>query len=99
MSSPAPTLAVRAILFGGETPVTGRPADFVPRGGLELILHAHDVCAGLVIPFEPAADLCRRLRDHTAPWPMWERAFGAPLLQTDDPWADLLAASGRARVA
>src|SRR5262245_6415336 len=35
---------LQAILFRG--PVLGAPADFLPRGALELILHAHDVCAG-----------------------------------------------------
>jgi hypothetical protein len=57
---------VRAVLFQGPPPVLGGPADFVPRGGVELALHAHDVCAGLGIEFEPDADLARRLRDHTA---------------------------------
>ena len=89
--------AIRAVLFGGPSVVTGRPADFVPRAGLELILHAHDVCAGLDVDFEPDAAWCRRLRDHTARWPMWVQAFGAELPRTDDPWGDLLAGSGRAR--
>jgi hypothetical protein len=87
----------QAVLFAGGSAITGRPADFLPRGGLELVLHAHDVCAGLGIAYEPAADVCRRLRDHTADWTMWRVAFGAELPRTDDPWADLLAASGRAR--
>ena len=89
--------ATRAVLFGGPAVVTGAPADFVPRAGLELILHAHDVCAGLGVEFEPDAGLCRRLRDHTARWPMWVHAFGAELPRTGDPWGDLLAGSGRAR--
>lgn len=88
---------VHAVLFGGPQPVTGPPADFVPRAGLELILHAHDVCAGLGVPYEPDAALCARLRDHSAAWPMWEQAFGATLPSTDDPWGDLLAGSGRRR--
>jgi hypothetical protein len=86
-----------AVLFGGPQPVTGLPADFVPRAGLELILHAHDVCAGLGVPYEPDPSLCAHLRDHTAAWPMWEQAFGSPLPRTDDPWGDLLAGSGRQR--
>jgi hypothetical protein len=71
------------------------PVDFAPRGALELALHGHDVCAGLGVRFAPPPDVCRRLRDHTRDWPHWSspgwRAPGA----TDDPWADLLAASGR----
>ena len=68
-----------------------------PRAGLELSLHAHDVCAGLGVAYEPDADLARRLRDHTADWPMWTTAFGGPIGRTDDPWGDLLCASGRHR--
>ena len=78
-------------------PRLGTPADFVPRGGLDLALHAHDVCAGLGVQFEPDADLARRLRDHTAGWAMWSKGFGGPMLATDDPWGDLLLASGRLR--
>jgi hypothetical protein len=67
----------------------------VPRAGLELILHAHDVCAGLDVPFEPPPNLCERLREHTREWPMWQ--FWNELGRTDDPWGDLLEASGRRR--
>lgn len=87
---------VEAVLFGGRNVVTGRPADFVPRAGLELILHAHDVCAGLQVDFEPDSGLCTRLRDHTAWWAMWTIGWDG-LQRSDDPWGDLLAASGRAR--
>ena len=31
---------------------------------MELILHAHDVCSGLGVKFEPDLYLCRRLREH-----------------------------------
>jgi len=91
---------VRAVIFP-RSAQTAPPEDFAPRGGLELILHAHDVCAGLAIPFEPPADLCERLRDHTAAWSIWTshppvHAWNAPPV-TDDPWADLLAGSGRRR--
>jgi len=91
---------VRAAIF--PWPVQpAPPEDFAPRGGLELVLHAHDVCAGLAIPFEPPADLCERLRDHTATWSIWTGAgdvhpWSGPYA-TDDPWADLLAGSGRRR--
>ena len=63
---------VRAIIWLRPEPETRPPADFVPRAGLELVLHAHDVCAGLGVSFEPPADLCERLREHTRDWPMWD---------------------------
>jgi hypothetical protein len=88
----------RAVIFRRPRVLTGAPADFLPRGALELVLHAHDVCAGLRVPFEPPAELCSRLREHTRPWPMW--AFAWPdrdLGDTNDPWNDLLVASGRTR--
>ena len=88
---------VRAVLFAGPEPLLGAPVDFVPRAGLELILHAHDVCAGLGIDYEPDVDVAGRMRNHTSPWPMWTREFGAPVTHTDDPWGDLLRASGRHR--
>ena len=87
---------VRAILFRAPEPLVGRPRDFAPRAAVELSLHAHDVALGLGVGFEPAAALCGRLRDHTRPWPMWDR-MGPGVDATDDPWADLLRASGRAR--
>lgn len=88
---------VRAVIFRGTPAVLGAPADFVPRAAMELALHAHDVCTGLGVAFEPPAPLCHRLREHTRPWPLWTRLWGE-LGATDDPWGDLLAASGRARV-
>lgn len=87
---------VRAVLFRRPQVVTAPPGDFVPRGALELILHAHDVCAGLGVGFEPPADLCRRLREHTRPWALWTVAWDG-LPRTDDPWGDLLTGSGRHR--
>ena len=87
---------VRAVLFQQPNLMLGAPEDFLPRGATELILHAHDVCIGLGVPFEPPAGLARRLREHTRPWPMWTIAWNAPD-DTNDPWGDLLAASGRHR--
>ncbi|HEX4492842.1 MAG TPA: maleylpyruvate isomerase N-terminal domain-containing protein [Acidimicrobiia bacterium] len=78
----------RAIIFGAGP--TGIPQDFAARGGLELILHAHDVCRGLGVSFDPPRDLCARLRDHTHDWP---GVRDTPV--TDDPWSDVLARSGR----
>lgn len=85
----------RAVIWRRPQVEIRPPADFVPRGALELILHAHDVCAGLGVPFEPPAELCERLREHTRTWPMW--SFWSELPCTDDPWGDLLGASGRRR--
>ena len=71
------------------------PEDFAPRGALELVLHAHDVCAGLRMPFAPPPGLCDRLRRHTQDWPHWRSPGWAPLALSGDPWADLLRSSGR----
>jgi hypothetical protein len=87
---------VRAIIFRRPEVLTAPPDDFVPRAAVELIIHAHDVCTGLGVRFEPPAALCARLREHTRPWPMWTVAWNG-LGRTDDPWADLLAGSGRQR--
>ena len=87
---------VRAVIFRRPEMITAAAPDFAPRGAMELILHAHDVCSGLGVPFEPPAGLCRRLREHTRAWPMWTVAWNG-LDCTDDPWRDLLAGSGRQR--
>jgi hypothetical protein len=87
---------VRAVIFRRPTVVTAPPHDFAPRGALELLLHAHDVCTGLDVPFEPPPDGCARLREHTRAWPMWGLVW-QDLGRTDDAFGDLLAASGRAR--
>ena len=84
----------RAAIFRRPSVLVGRPEDFVPRAGLELALHAFDVCTGLSVPFEPPAPLCRRLREHTRGWPMWTMVWEAPG-HGDDPWRDLLVASAR----
>ena len=85
---------VRAILFRRPKVELGAPGDFVPRAAVELILHSHDVSAGLGVPFDPPADLCVRLREHTRPWPVWTVAWNG-LPETSDPWDDLLRGSGR----
>jgi hypothetical protein len=84
----------RAVIFGLGALGLGDPRDFAARGALELILHAHDVGTGLGVPFDPPRDLCARLREHTRDWPGVRDTHA-----TDDPWSDLLARSGRARVA
>jgi hypothetical protein len=86
----------RAVIWRRPVLEVRGPEDFVPRAGLELVLHAHDVCCGLGVPFAPPAGLCDRLRRHTAGWPHWQVPGWSPLTLAGDPWADLLRASGRA---
>jgi hypothetical protein len=88
--------AVRAIIWRRPQATTRGPEDFPARGALELILHGHDVCRGLGVAFDPPADLCDRLRHHTADWPHWASPGWRALTLDGDPWADLLRASGRA---
>jgi len=87
----------RAILWrrGGQ-PHLGAPSDFVPRAGLELVLHAHDVAVGLAVAFDPPRDACDRLRQHTEAWPYWTSPGWTALTMAGDPWRDLLGSSGRA---
>jgi hypothetical protein len=84
----------RAVIFRRPEILSAPPQDFPPRAAIELILHAHDVCNGLRVPFEPPGELCYRLREHTRPWPMWGTIWTI-LDHSEDPWADLLRASGR----
>ena len=86
----------RAVIFRRPKIVVAPSADFAPRGALELVLHAHDICSGHGISFEPPTQSCERLREHTRTWSMWGTTW-SPLENTDDPWADLLHASGRSR--
>ncbi len=82
----------RATLFGGGGhPVVTGPAPFAPRGGLELALHAHDVCSGLGVAFAPPTDVCARLLAATDGWPGAVDGWSP----TGDPWTDLLTRSGR----
>jgi hypothetical protein len=83
-----------AIWYRPQVEVRG-PMDFVPRGALELILHAHDVCTGLDVQFNPPVELCERLRQHTQSWPLWNMPGWTQPAMTGEPWADLLRASGR----
>jgi hypothetical protein len=85
----------RAIIWRRPQPETRPPADFVPRGAFELILHAHDVCAGLGVAFAPPDDLCERLVGHTIDWPMWEVAGWTHLPAGSRRWSDLRRATGR----
>lgn len=90
--------SARAVIRRRPQVQVAGPQDFAPRGGLELILHAHDVCSGLGVPFLPPPDACHRLREHTRSWPMWDGA-GNELGFSDDPWGDMLTGSGRRRQA
>jgi hypothetical protein len=83
---------VEAVIGLWPYALNGRPADFAARGALEMILHAHDVCTGLGVVFDPPRELCLRLRDTAQAWP-----GQAQLPPTDDPWSDLLERSGRPR--
>jgi hypothetical protein len=86
---------VRAVIWRRPRVEARPPQDFVPRGALELILHGHDVAAGLGVPFAPPVPLCERLRRHTSEWPHWRSPGWSPLTLAGDPWTDLLRAAGR----
>ena len=82
-----------ALLFR-MPPTIGVAADFAPRGALELVLHAQDVCAGLGVDLQPPRDACENLRRHVSDWPFWG-SYWPRLSMTGDPWLDLLESSGR----
>ena len=86
----------RAIIRRRPKVEVAPPSDFLARAAIELILHAHDVCKGLGVEFEPPSDLCTDLIAQTAgsPWslPGWRKPAAS-----DDPWGELLACSGRTR--
>jgi hypothetical protein len=85
-----------AIIWRRPAPEARPAADFAARGALELVLHGHDVCAGLGVPLRPPPDACARLRDHTRGWPHWGAPGWRPPPATNDPWRDILIGSGRA---
>jgi len=89
VAAPAGTTAIFGY-DGNLQPLVGDGGDFAARGAHELILHAHDVCTGLGVAFEPTSNACERLLDHTAGWPR----VGA-VTRIADPWSDLLVRSGR----
>lgn len=91
---------LRAIIWRRPQPEVAPPADFAPRGGLELVLHAHDVAVGLGVPFAPPVEVVERLRSHVAGWPFWG-GYGSwtPLTMAGDPFVDLLVSTGRVPVA
>ena len=81
----------RAILFGRPLATPGTPDDFAARGAHEEILHVHDICTGLGVPFDPPRDVSRELLEQTRPWPVFP-----PYEPSGDAWTDLLRRSGRA---
>lgn len=85
----------RAVIWRRPAIEARGPADFAPRGGLEMLLHGHDVASGLGVPLDPPADICARLREHTRSWPHWRSPGWSQPATTDDPWLDILTASGR----
>ena len=85
---------VRAIIWRRPQVELRGPEDFAARGGLELALHAHDVCSGLGVAFRPPTQVAEHLRQQTRDWPFWS-GYWAPLAMSGDPWEDLLRASGR----
>jgi hypothetical protein len=89
----------RAVIWRRPQVEVRGPEDFAARGALELVLHGHDVCRGLGVAYDPPAEVCERLRDHTRDWPHWGSPGWRALPVTDDPWADLLAGSGRSEAA
>jgi uncharacterized protein (TIGR03083 family) len=65
--------------------------DWAIRGAYELVVHGHDIAAGLGRAFEPPADLCARVLASSALW-MLDRNRAAA---GTEPWDALLLASGR----
>jgi hypothetical protein len=86
---------VRAIIWRRPAAETRPPIDFAARGAIEMILHGHDVCAGLGVRLAPPTDVCERLREHIQDWPHWSAPGWRPLAMTGDPWTDLLLSSNR----
>jgi hypothetical protein len=85
----------RAVIWRQPRVEVRGPEDFPARGGLELVLHGHDVCAGLGVPLRPPAAAIARLIEHSRGWPHWQAPGWRPVATGDDPWAGLLAAAGR----
>lgn len=63
----------------------GDPEGFAAMGIVEVLLHTHDIAAGLGVGWQPPADLCERVLTRLFP----------DVEPTDDPWLTLLWATGR----
>ena len=59
---------------------------FTALGIAEVILHTHDIAAGLGLAYEPAADVCERVLS---------RLSRDPQARSESPWSVLLWATGR----
>ena len=66
-------------------------ADWAARGAYEVVVHTHDVLAGLAVAFEPPAPMCAWVLASPTLW-MIDRESAAAAA---DPWAALLLGSGR----
>lgn len=62
------------------------PSGFAAMGCDEMLIHTDDLARTFGVPFTPPSSLCRRVLHRLFPW--------AP--ETDDPWAALRWANGRA---
>ena len=58
---------------------------FAAMGVTETVLHAWDILMALAQDYQPDAEVCRRVLNRLFP----------SVVRTDDPWLDLLAATGR----
>jgi hypothetical protein len=88
--------SVRATIWLRPRVEVRGPGDFPAEGALELLLHGHDVAAGLGVPLAPPSGPCERLLAHTAGWPHWRApGWSEPQPGSGDPWAELLRAAGR----
>jgi mycothiol maleylpyruvate isomerase-like protein len=63
----------------------GDAEGFAAMGVVEVLVHAHDIAAGLGVGWQPPADLCARVLARLFP----------DVTPTDDPWRTLLWATGR----
>jgi hypothetical protein len=66
-------------------------ADYIGRAIVELLVHTDDALIGLDVAFSPPADLCRRVLARQFPAVATDKEKSSD----DDPWRQLLAATGR----
>lgn len=68
---------------------TSDPEGFTGMGCVEVLVHGHDIAAGLGLPFDPPREVCRRVMARMFPGTAGDQPH-------PDPWAELLWATGRA---
>ena len=78
-------------MISSDAYVDLRLADWVARALNEILLHTHDVLAGLDEQFEPRRDVCSFVLSNPTLW-MYDTVEDR---NTTDPWSAMLAASGR----